>query len=106
VTLGEEQVWVLIGALVLITAATKAIGPVFVGGRELPAWCTGVIALMAPALLAALVATSVFADGQHLSLGADTVGVGVATVLLVLRVPLVVVCVVAVLVTVALRSLG
>ncbi len=49
---------------------------------------------------------SVFAEGQHLSLGADTVGVGVATVLLVLRVPLVVVCVVAVLVTVALRSLG
>jgi branched-subunit amino acid transport protein len=106
VTLGEGEVWLLIGVLVLITATTKAIGPVFVGGRELPAWCTGVIALMAPALLAALVATSVFAEGQRLTLGADTVGVGVATLLLVLRVPLVLVCLAAVLVTVALRSLG
>jgi len=104
-SLSEGEVWLLIGALVLVTAATKAVGPVFVGGRELPAWCTGVIALMAPSLLAALVATAVFADGQRLSLGADSVGVGVATVLLLLRVPLVVVCVVAVLVTVALRSL-
>jgi branched-subunit amino acid transport protein len=104
--LGEGDVWLLIGALVLMTAATKAVGPVFVGGRELPAWFSGVIALMAPALLAALVATAVFADGPRLAVGADTVGVAVAAVLLIFRVPLVLVSVIAVLVTVALRSLG
>jgi hypothetical protein len=104
--LGEGDVWLLIGALVLMTAATKAVGPVFVGGRELPAWFSGVVALMAPALLAALVATAVFADGPRLAVGADTVGVAVAAVLLLFRVPLVLVSLVAVLVTVALRALG
>ena len=103
-SLSEGEVWLLIGALVLVTAATKAVGPVFVGGRELPAWFSGVVALMAPALLAALVVTSVFADGSRLAVGADAVGVAAATVLLLLRVPLVVVCMVAMLVTVALRS--
>ena len=103
--LSEGEVWLLIGALVLITAAIKAVGPVFVGGRELPGWFSGVVALMAPALLAALVVTSVLADGKRLAVGADTVGVAVATVLLLFRVPLVVVCGAAMLVTVALRTL-
>ncbi|HET9421431.1 MAG TPA: AzlD domain-containing protein [Nocardioides sp.] len=105
-TLSEGEVWMLIGALVVMTAGMKAIGPALVGGRELPAWCAGVIALMAPALLAALVATAVFADGPHLSVGADTAGVAVATVLLVRRAPLVLVCAVAMVVTAALRALG
>ena len=60
---------------------------------------------MAPALLAALVATAVFADGQRLGVGVDTIGVAVATVLLVLRAPLVLVCAVAMVVTAALRAL-
>lgn len=104
--LDQGEVWLLIGALVLMTAATKAIGPVFVGGRDLPKWSAGVIALLAPALLAALVVTAVFADGPRLTMGANTAGVAVATVLLLRRVPLVLVSMVAVLVTVALRSLG
>jgi len=98
--------WTLIGACAVITAAIKAAGPIALGGRELPAWFSGVVALMAPALLAALVATAVFADGPRLAVGADTVGVAVAAVLLIFRVPLVLVSVVAVLVTVALRALG
>ena len=105
-TLSEGEVWLLIGALVLVTATTKALGPVFVGGRDLPAWSAGVIALLAPALLAALVVTAVFADGQHLTVGAETAGVAAATVLLLRRVPLVLVCGIAMVVTVALRSLG
>lgn len=104
-TLDHGEVWLLIGALVLVTATTKAIGPVLVGGRELPRWSAAVIALMAPALLAALVVTSLFADGPRLTVGADTAGVAVATLLLLRRVPLIVVCAVAMLVTVALRSL-
>ena len=104
-TLSEGEVWLLIGALVLMTAGMKAIGPALIGGRELPPWTAGVIALMAPALLAALVATAVFADGQHLGVGVDTIGVAVATVLLVLRAPLVLVCAVAMVVTAALRAL-
>lgn len=104
-TLSEGQVWLLIGALVLMTAAMKAIGPALVGGRDLPAWSAGVIALLAPALLTALVVTAVFAEGRNLTVGADTAGVAVATVLLVRRVPLVLVCAVALLVTAGLRWL-
>ncbi len=104
--LSEGEVWLLIGALVLMTAAMKAIGPALVGGRDgrdLPAWSAGVIALLAPSLLTALVVTAIFADGQRLAVGADTAGAAVATVLLVRRVPLVLVCICAVLVTVGLR---
>ena len=103
--LSEQEIWLLIGALVLMTAAMKAVGPALVGGRDLPPWSAGVIALLAPALLTALVVTAVFADGQQLAVGADTAGVAVATVLLIRRVPLVLVCAAAVLVTAGLRWL-
>ena len=105
-TLSEGEVWLLIGLLTVMTATVKAIGPALVGGREMPAWSAGVIALMAPALLTALVATAVFADGPRLAVGADTAGAAVAAVLLVRRAPLVLVCVVAMLVTAGLRWLG
>ena len=46
-----------IAGCALITAVIKAAGPVVLGGRELPTWFTSVVILLAPALLAALVAT-------------------------------------------------
>jgi hypothetical protein len=75
-----------------------------VGGRELPAPFMRVVALAAPPLLAALVVTSVLAEGRRLSVGADTVGVAVGGVLLLLRVPLVASAAVAVVVTAGLRA--
>jgi branched-subunit amino acid transport protein len=71
-------VWALIGLCALVTAIIKAIGPIALGHRDLPRWFTDVIALMAPALLAALVVTAALADGDRLAVGADTVGVAVA----------------------------
>ena len=65
----------LIGGCALITAAIKAVGPVALGGRELPERLIGVIALMAPALLAALVVTATLADADEWAIGADTAGV-------------------------------
>ena len=58
-----------------VTAAIKAAGPVVLGGRELPSWFTSVVILLSPALLAALVATQAFAEGDQLALDADTAGV-------------------------------
>ena len=49
--------WVTIVAVALANAAIKAVGPVLVGARELPPRVLAVIALVAPALLAALVVT-------------------------------------------------
>jgi branched chain amino acid efflux pump len=65
----------LIGGCALVTAAIKAAGPVALGGRELPAWFSNVVVLLAPALLSALIVTQALADGPHLGVGADTVGV-------------------------------
>ena len=66
---------VVIGGGALLTALIKALGPVALGGRRLPVSFTGVVVLLAPALLAALVVTQALAEGDRLTLGADAVGV-------------------------------
>jgi len=65
----------LIGGLAIVTAGIKAAGPIVLGGRRLPAQFLGVITLLAPALLAALVVTATLADGKDLAVGEHTVGV-------------------------------
>jgi uncharacterized membrane protein len=80
--------WVTIVAVAVASAAIKAAGPVLVGGRELPPRVTSVIALLAPALLAALVVTETFGEDGHLVLDERAVGVAVAGVALALRVPI------------------
>lgn len=98
--------WTIIGCAV-VTAVCKAAGPVALGGRELPARLVGVIALMAPALLAALVVTNTFADGDALTVGANTVGVMAGgIVLLFRRTQVLPAVIVAVVVTAALRALA
>jgi uncharacterized membrane protein len=79
--------WVTIVAVALASAAIKAAGPVLVGGRELPPRAVGVIALLAPALLAALVVTETFGEDRHLVLDERAIGVGVAAAALALRAP-------------------
>jgi branched-subunit amino acid transport protein len=77
-----NNAWPLIGACAVVTFAIKAAGPVALGGRTLPAWLDSIVPLLAPALLAALVATHMFADGKHLAVGANTVGVAAAGVVM------------------------
>ena len=48
----------LIAGCAIVTAAIKAAGPIVLGGRELPPQFLGVVSLLAPALLAALVVTA------------------------------------------------
>jgi branched-subunit amino acid transport protein len=95
----------VIGGCALVTVLIKAAGPVALGGRRPPAWFTSVVALLAPALLAALIVTKALADGDRLTVGADTVGV-VAAGLVVWRTGSVIACVVvAAAVTALLRAL-
>jgi branched-subunit amino acid transport protein len=95
----------LIAGCALITFAIKAVGPVALGGRELPGWFTGVVVLLAPALLSALVVTQALADGDRLAVGPDTAGV-VAGGLVAWRLGSVIGCVVvAAGVTAGLRAL-
>jgi branched chain amino acid efflux pump len=80
-----SEVWITIGALAVATALIRASGPVLIGGRELPAVVQGVIALLAPALLAALVVVETIGEpaGGELVIDERILGVGAAGLVLV-----------------------
>ena len=88
-------VWVAVIVVGAATIALKALGPVVVGGRTLPASVAGPVALLAPALLTALVVTQAVGGDRQLVLDARLVGLAAAAVALRLRAPLLVVVVVA-----------
>lgn len=81
------EVWTTVVLVALVTFVIKGLGPALLGpgsgeGSPLPAPLARVVPLLAPPLLAALVATQALADGPELALGGDTLGVAVAGVLL------------------------
>ena len=95
----------VIAGCAVVTYAIKGIGPLALGGRELPLWFTSVVILLAPALFTALVVTQALADGERLAVGADTVGVA-AGGLVAWRTGSVIACVVvAAVVTALLRAI-
>jgi branched-subunit amino acid transport protein len=98
------EIWITIAGLTLATMALKAAGPVILGGRELPERALAVIALLAPALLAALVVTGTFTDEQELTLDPRAAGLGCAVVAALLRAPLLVTVLVAAVATAAVRA--
>lgn len=95
--------WLVVLGSGLATIALKAIGPVVLGGRPLPAALTRIVTLLGPALLAALVATATFAAGRSLTVDARLAGVLAAGVAIWLRAPVLAVVVVAALTTALLR---
>jgi Branched-chain amino acid transport protein (AzlD) len=97
--------WIVVGLVGLATVSIKALGPVFLGGRPLPGGVAGVVALLAPALLAALVAINTFGSGQRLTVDARLLGVAAAAVALWLRAPVLIVVVLAAAVTGVARAL-
>lgn len=94
---------ILVGAA---TVAIKGAGPVLLGGRPLPRRAAQVIGLLAPAVLAALVAINTFGDGRTLVLDERALGVGAAALAVVFKAPPLVAVVVAAAVTAAARALG
>lgn len=90
-----SDAWLVVVAVGAGTIAIKAAGPVLLGGRALPSRVHAVVALFAPALLAALVATSTLGSGQAIVADARLVGVGAAAIALALRAPVLLVVVIA-----------
>jgi branched-subunit amino acid transport protein len=90
----------------VVTIAFKAVGPVALGGRPLPPRLLGVIELLAPALLAALVVTQVFARERELVVDARAVGLLAAAAALALRAPLLAVVAIAAAATALARALA
>lgn len=101
-----NDVWAIVVAVGIGTMVIKAAGPVLLGERPLSPRVRSVVALLAPALLAALVATATFGSGQELRLDARIIGVGVAAVALVLRAPVLLVVILAAASAATARLLG
>jgi branched-subunit amino acid transport protein len=87
--------WVAVIAVGAATVALKAAGPVLAGERQLPQGSARVVDLLAPALLAALVATQAFATDEELVLDERAAGLLAAGVAILLKAPLLAVVVVA-----------
>jgi len=99
-------VWTAIGVMTVITFAVKALGPVVLGGRDLPGWAERLVALLPAALLTALVMTQAFADGAKLVLDARAAGLAAAVLALGLRRNMLVTLVAAAGTTALVRALG
>lgn len=97
--------WISIVAVAITGAAIKAAGPVMLGGGDLPPRVVAVLALLAPALLAALVVTGTFSEDQHLVLDERAVGLAVAGFALALRAPVLLAVVLAATATALTRAL-
>ena len=102
-----SDVWITIAVLSVGTAAIKATGPLTVGGRRPSERTLGVLSLVAPALLAALVVyETVGAEGGGVTIDERLAGVGAAGACLAAKLPLGVVVIAAAVVTAAARALA
>ena len=98
------RIWIVVAVVGAATIAIKAVGPVVLGGRKLPPRLGGVVALLAPALLAALVVTQAVAGDRRYVFDARLVGLAAAAVSIRLRAPLLVTLVVAAATTALVRA--
>lgn len=90
-----NSTWLVVALVGAGTIAIKAAGPLLLGGRALPQRLTGVVELLAPAVLAALIAVQTFGDGEALVLDERVIGVAAAVIALWSKAPLLVVVIVA-----------
>jgi uncharacterized membrane protein len=90
-----SDAWTVVIVTSVLTIAIKGAGPVLLGGRDLPPRVLGVVELLAPALLAALIVVNAFGSGKHLVIDARAAGVGAAAAAMALRAPLLLVVAIA-----------
>lgn len=97
------SVWIVVTVVGLATILFKAAGPVFLGRRPLPLRVRGVVDLLAPVMLTALVVTQAVGGDGELSFDARLPGVAAGAVAVWRRAPIVVAMAIAALVTAAVR---
>ena len=96
--------WTVVIAVSVITVGIKALGPMLLGGKQLPPRIGDVVGLLAPALLAALVAVNTLGGDRELVIDARLPGVLAAAVAIKLKAPVLIVIVIAALVTAGVRA--
>ena len=99
-----STVWIVVISVGAATVAIKAVGPVLLAGRQLPPRVGAVVALLAPALLAALVVTQAVGGDRRYVFDARLGGLAAAAVAIRLRAPLLVTLVVAAATTAIVRA--
>jgi branched-subunit amino acid transport protein len=97
--------WTVVAVVGAATVVLKAVGPVLLGGRSLSPHVAGLVEMLAPALLAALVVTQAVAGDRELVFDERLLGLVAAVVAIRLRAPLLAVVVVAAAVTALARLL-
>lgn len=101
-----SAVWIVVLVVGAATVALKATGPVLLGNRRLAPSLSGVVTLLAPVLLAALVVTQTVGGDNDLVLDARLAGVGAGAVAIAARAPLAIVVVLAAATTALARVLA
>ena len=101
-----SEVWLVVLVVGAVTVALKAAGPVLLGGRELPPAVLRVVVLLAPALLAALVAVGLVGGDRELLFDERMAGLGAAVLALLVRAPILVVVIAAAVATALARGLA
>jgi branched-subunit amino acid transport protein len=100
-----SSTWLVVSIVGAGTIVCKAIGPVLLGGRTLPPQLAGIVDMLAPALLAALVVTQAGGAERELVFDERLLGIAAAIVAIRLRAPLLVIVVAAAGVTALARLL-
>jgi branched-subunit amino acid transport protein len=80
-----EEIWVTVIALAIASAAIRAAGPIALGGRRLPPRVSGLIDMVAPALLTALIVVETVGGDQAIEIDPRLAGVAAAGGLLWFR---------------------
>jgi branched-subunit amino acid transport protein len=101
-----SETWVVVIVVGIVTIGIKALGPMLLGGKPLAPRITVLVALLAPALLAAFVAVNTFAEEGELAIDARVPGVLAAAVAIRLRAPVLVVVLIAAAVTATIRGVS
>jgi branched chain amino acid efflux pump len=95
--------WISVIVVGTGTAVLKAVGPVGLASKELPPRVADLLALVGPAILAALVVTMTFGHNRSLVVDARIAGVAAGAVAALLRAPFGVVVLVGALATAGVR---
>lgn len=97
--------WAAVIVVGAVTIGLKSIGPLALQDRQLPPRLSGMIELLAPVMLSALVVTNTFGGDHKLVLDPRAAGLAAAAVTIALRAPLLVTVIVAALVAALLRAI-
>ena len=102
----SAEAWLVVAVVGVATIAIKASGPLVLRAGELPAPLARIVDLLAPAVLAALVATQAFASDERLVLDERAAGLAAAGASVALRAPILATVAIAAATTALLRALA